>query len=206
MKATLDEQPRIQFPLLEDTRIEYANIHKYSFLSTSNVHLVFDTVSFRDCTFKQCSLERAEFIDCVFHNCEFTNNTLQNSLFVRCEFYDSKLDGSHFVESLFEHVLVKNCSGKFLDFSDTTLKVVDFVDTSLRESVWFTTKIKQVRLLNINLQKADFYETSLKSVDLSSSLIDGMRIDLKGIQGASIAEDQAVLLCNLIGVDVIEEA
>ena len=44
----------------------------------------------------------------------------------------------------------------------------------------------------------------LKGIDLSNAKIEGMKIDVNNIRGATIDANQAVLLCSLIGVDIKE--
>ena len=49
-----------------------------------------------------------------------------------------------------------------------------------------------------------FFKTSLKSIDLSSSFIDGIVISLEDIKGAIINEYQAINLIALLGVKIKE--
>ena len=45
-----------------------------------------------------------------------------------------------------------------------------------------------------------FFKTSLKDIDLSNAIIEGIVISLQDIKGAIIDEIQSINLLNLIGV------
>ncbi|QMS85360.1 pentapeptide repeat-containing protein [Candidatus Xianfuyuplasma coldseepsis] len=186
----------------EELRIEYKTIANRTIPPFHGQRVIFDTVIFQNCTFSDSLMERSEFMDCQFKHCTFTNNKLKHSNLIRCEFIHSKLDGTHFTDSQLEDILIKDCTGRYLDSVETTWKVVEVINSNLDESTWFTCKLRDLSLQSVSLLKSDFYDTSLKGVDLSSSIIDGMKTDIHNIQGAIISSEQAVLLCNLIGVNV----
>lgn len=53
-----------------------------------------------------------------------------------------------------------------------------------------------------DLTQAQFFKTSLKGVDLSDNLIEGIAISTDDIKGATISELQAIDLINLLGVKI----
>ena len=62
---------------------------------------------------------------------------------------------------------------------------------------------------NLYFQKADltqtqFFKTSLKNIDLSDSIIEGIAVSVEDIKGASINTFQAVDLLYLIGVKIVD--
>ncbi len=204
LKSYLEEYDSDFVIIDNEIRISYSEVKNITLSQKDNVRLVFDTVIFRNLKLQENRLKRSEFIDCVFYNCDITNNYFEASTFIRCEFYDSKLDGSHFVECFLEHLFFSNVLGKFLDISNSKIKLWEIHNSTLEESSWFSNSMKLLQFDTVNLFKADFYETSLQDVDLSSSNIEGMKIDINGIRGSIISEEQTILLCNLIGVKVKE--
>lgn len=189
---------------LQDCRIEYQELTNITIKDFKDVRMVFDTVVFTDCIFSDCILNHSEFIDCVFINCNFTNNRLEHAQIVRTEFKTSKLAGTSFIDSKLEHVLIQDCICKYLECTNSTVKNVEINHSNLDESTWFETALKDIELQDVSLMKSDFYQTPLKGIDLSDCVIEGMKINVEGIQGTTINPEQAVLLCSLIGVTVKE--
>lgn len=66
----------------------------------------------------------------------------------------------------------------------------------------FFDKLSKIEGLIVDLTQAQFFKTSLRDIDLSNSLIDGIAISLEDIKGATISELQAVDLISLIGVKI----
>ena len=66
----------------------------------------------------------------------------------------------------------------------------------------FFNKLIKIESLIVDLTQAQFFKTSLRDIDLSNSLIDGIAISLEDIKGATISELQAVDLISLIGVKI----
>lgn len=185
-----------------DQRIEYMEINEMSVNQLNETAIVFDTVIFNHCQIQNSVFLRAQFIDCIFNHCHFTNNRSLDSTFLRCEWQDSKLDASHFIRSNLEHILIKNSTARYLDIADSVLKAIEIIGTKLDESSWFQSKMLDLSLKNTSMEKAEIYHTSFKDIDLSSTIISGMRIELNDIKGAIIDENQAPLLCQLIGVKI----
>lgn len=192
------------FKYIEDLSVEYVELTNENIINLNHERIVFDTVIFNHCHISDNILIRSQFIDCQFNHCIFTNNRFEESTFMRCVWKGSKLDGTHFINSHLEHILINSSTGRYLDIADSVMKIIEINHTNLNESSWFQNKIDQLIFDDVSLIKADVYETSLKDVDLSSTKIETLRIDLKDIKGAIISNEQAPLLCNLIGVQIKE--
>jgi len=74
----------------------------------------------------------------------------------------------------------------------------------LNEANFFENKIKNLQFKNLKLEKASFYLTPLKGVDLSTSDIYSIKTDLKSIKGAVISSFQAREVCHLLGINIID--
>ena len=188
----------------DDQRIEFQEFSQITIDSIQDKRVVFDTVIFNQCEIKDNVFLRSTFMDCIFNNCHFTNNRCIDSSFIRCVWNASKLEGTHFINTHLEHILISECSGRYLDISDSKLDTLEIIQTNLKESTWFQNQIIHMKMTDVSLQKADFYHTSLKNVDLSTTHLSGMHIELTDIKGAIIDESQAPLLCQLIGVQIKE--
>ena len=63
-------------------------------------------------------------------------------------------------------------------------------------------KFRNIIFRKAELIQAQFFKTSLKGIDLSCSIIEGIAITIEDIKGAIIDQLQAIDLLYLIGVKV----
>ena len=62
--------------------------------------------------------------------------------------------------------------------------------------------MKNINFEKVDLTQAQFFKTSLKNIDLSDSIIEGIAISIEDIKGVTINQFQAVDLMYLIGVKI----
>ena len=182
--------------------LEYYDINDKTFSDNHDIRIVFDSCKFNKVTMNQNEFQRAEFLDCIFVNCDLSNNSFVRSTFIRCQFINCRFTGSHFVESFLKFITFKDCIGNFLDVADSKLEIVEFINMNLLESSFFTNAFKQVTFKDVKLEKATFYETPLKDVDLRTCDIYSLRVDAKSIKGSTISSFQAPQVCHLLGIKV----
>ena len=72
----------------------------------------------------------------------------------------------------------------------------------LRNSSFQENKIKNIILEEVDLTHAQFFKTSLKEIDLSSSIIEGIAVSVEDIKGATINQFQSLDLMYLLGVKI----
>ena len=68
----------------------------------------------------------------------------------------------------------------------------------------FDNEVKNISFSSLKLDQSTFYQTPLNGVDLSSSDLYSIKIDLKSIKGAKISSFQAREVCHLLGIKVID--
>lgn len=167
-----------------------------------NESIQFDTCHLKNVTFSNNEFERAEFIDMKFENCDLSNNSFINSSFHRCEFIDCKFTGSHFVETLLQDVLISNGMAKFIDIANTKLNKVEIFKSDFSESNWFDATLKHVIIDDTILNKSTIYKTKFRGIDLSTSSINDLKVDIESIKGSIIAPWQAKEVCHLLGIKI----
>jgi uncharacterized protein YjbI with pentapeptide repeats len=189
----------------EDTDIiDYKEFLGSNLSNQYDYRIVFDTCVFNKATVTENVFKRSEFIDCTFIDCDLSNNEFHNCTFMRCEFKNTRFTGSHFIESFISHVLIEKSHCKYLDFADCKLELCEFTDSLFQEANFFDNEIKHISFSSLKLDQSTFYQTSLNGVDLSTSDIYNVKIDLKSIKGAEISSFQAREVCHLLGIKVID--
>ena len=77
-----------------------------------------------------------------------------------------------------------------------------FNNTLLRNSYFQENKLKDILFEKADLTQAHFYSTSLKNIDLSDSIIEGIAISIENIKGAIINQFQAIDLLYLLEIQI----
>jgi uncharacterized protein YjbI with pentapeptide repeats len=75
----------------------------------------------------------------------------------------------------------------------------------LIESSFAESKIKKIKLIKLIFSGTDFFKTSLRGIDLSDCIIDGIKIsaDLFELKGAKISAEQAIELVRVFDIEVV---
>ena len=90
----------------------------------------------------------------------------------------------------------------YTNISMSSMKNILFKNTMLRNSCFNENETKNIILKEADLTRAQFFKTSLKAVDLSDSIIEGIAISIEDIKGAIINEFQSLDLIYLLGIKV----
>ena len=148
------------------------------------------------------NLEKNTFIDIQFNNCNFSNTSFDNCSFIRCEFNNCKLTGCNFIESGLYDIGFIDTNMNYTNLSMSSMKNIIYKNTMLRNSCFNENKTKNIILTEADLTRTQFFKTSLKGIDLSNSIIEGIAVSLEDIKGAIINEFQSLDLMYLLGVKV----
>ncbi len=148
------------------------------------------------------NLEKNTFIDIQFNNCNFSNTSFDNCSFIRCEFNNCKLTGCNFIENGLYDVGFIDTNMNYTNISMSSMRNMLFKNTMLRNSCFNENETKNIILKEADLTRVQFFKTSLKAVDLSGSIIEGIAVSLEDIKGAIINEFQSLDLIYLLGIKV----
>ena len=86
-----------------------------------------------------------------------TNNKINNGSIIRTEFKTSKLSGTTFIDSALQHILISDCTCKYLDIANSTVKFTEIERSNVDESSWFECRLEHLELTDVSLIKSDFY-------------------------------------------------
>ncbi|EMU54580.1 pentapeptide repeat-containing protein [Clostridium butyricum] len=159
-----------------------------------------DSCIFRNVVFNNCIFKNIDIIDTVFENCDLSNIDFGNGSIERVEFINCKLLGAKFDECMMKDVLLKDCLGKYSNFSFSKLNKVHINRCNFEEGVFQEVSINKIMFDNTNLLNGVFYNTSLKNVDLTTCEIAGISVGLKDIKGAKVTAIQGLELTRLLEI------
>lgn len=157
-------------------------------------------IQFENCRFLLNDYSQMEFLDVIFKKCDLSNFNFSKSVFYRCQFQSCKLIGSQFIDSTLKDVSWQDCLINYAVFSDSKLKQVCFEDSQLNEAFFQAVRFNNVQFLKCNLQLADFTESKLSGLDLSTSDFIDIKLTPNLAKGISIRFDQAASIVAMLGV------
>ena len=182
---------------------------KIKFNESENIDLInmdrdedIEHCKFSNIKMQNGEIENATFRDVVFENCDFSNTKFIDNTFIRCEFNNCKLSGCDMTENRLYNVTVIETNASYINLAMASIENVLFKDSNLRNSYFQETTAKNIYCENADLTQAQFFKTSLRNVDLSNSIIEGIAITIDDIKGAIIDQSQSIDLLYILGVKV----
>lgn len=163
-----------------------------------------DGCHFMRIDFTQFRFECDEYLDTIFENCDFSTCEFEGVSFIRCQFKNCKFAGTNFYKCSLKNVEIQDSLFRLANFSNGKIEKISCVDTSFEEARFFEMILRDVEFTNLNFTKTEILETSLKDIDLSKSVIEGIVIDLQSLKGVVVNSNQAVQLCGLLDINIVE--
>lgn len=170
--------------------------------------------SFHDIELKHCQLTNCDFsqadihgmncIHVIFDHCDLSNFDFNNVAMHHVIFRNCKLMGMDCSMSSMKHVQILSCLGRFANFSFATIDYFLIQESDFTESVWNEVTWKHRNLSDSNFQQAEFLNTSLRELDVTSCEIAGIRVTTDSLVGVQVSALQAVSLTELFGIIVKE--
>ena len=112
--------------------------------------------------------------------------------------------GIHIEDSLLKETNFINSNNIYSIVSNCKLETVKLETCNFENSSIFNNILKNVVFETVNLRKSEITNTSFKDIDVTTSNIENMIVDLKSIVGMKVNKEQACSLSNLLGINVIE--
>lgn len=188
----------------EDIENNY-NLENF-FIENENIildtNVVIKSCKFNGVVFDKLDIKFGTLEDVEFINCDLSNVNFMDTTFFRVKFENCKLFGTNFVDSEFDNVIIKECMCNLINIAGLKIQNSMLTNSNFKESRIMSCILKNNIIENIDLSKSDILDTSLKDIDLSSSNISNIKIDLKSIKGAVINFEQSMDLIGLLGVKI----
>jgi uncharacterized protein YjbI with pentapeptide repeats len=198
-----EEEPLDVLLMTEDAEVA-DRVFSQDLLEGSFGHAEFERCTFRQVSFAGTYWARANFDHCTFLSCDFSGAHMATSFLRDCRFSDCRLTGADIHGSYLERVSFKSCLLGYASLAESKLQRVSFDGSSLQEASLDHMKAKGLTFEDADLTRAELFGTSFRGCDLSTSVIDGVRISegLAELKGASVSFDQAPTLLAALGVRI----
>jgi uncharacterized protein YjbI with pentapeptide repeats len=148
-------------------------------------------------------IEEASIIDTTFSKSNFAGTVFGKAFIERVEIDKSRVQGTQFMGAKFKDVVIKNSKCTSSSFRFSTMKNVVFVDCDVNGVDFQGTEMENVLFQNCDLKESCFLSTKLKNVILSTSNIEGIKINKEAFGKVSVNTSQALYLSSIFGL-VIE--
>lgn len=165
-------------------------------------YLSMNNCTFHHVLFSECELKWAQLTDVRFENCDLSNLSFANTTFYRVEFCSCKLVGTNFAETTLNHVYMKECNAHYINLAMSKIRTARFENCDFRNGSFNDSKLMPAAFDNCQLIEADFSHTSLKGIDLRTSRLSGIQLNLPDLRGAIVNSLQAMELIPLLGVSI----
>ncbi|MCD2492604.1 pentapeptide repeat-containing protein [Lacrimispora sp. NSJ-141] len=186
----------------EEERIQDKMIRDASADGGMFLHLRVSAVKFENCRFWESSFERGGFTDVIFQSCDFSGCDWSGGYFERVHFIACKGVGAKFSSVTMKNVTVKECNMDYVNFDAARLEKIVIEDTRLNSSNLTQCKCRQVTWKRAELVNASFFKTSLRGMDFTDSIINGLVLseDNSELHGAIVDVFQAAELAKRMGL------
>ena len=183
----------IQFALEHDEAIEYKQYENEILADIAIENIEFESVVLTNCKFMNCN-----------NHCEFANCNFSEGYFKHVQWIDCKGDGADFSQSSFMNITIENGSYFCTNFTETLWDDASIQNANMSNAFMPESKFKRFSVVNTNLEKVDFFKTSLKGIDVSTCNIAGITVseNFNEIKGIQIDALQAADIAQLVGVKI----
>lgn len=160
----------------------------------------FRHTKFQNVDFTAAEIERISLIHVVFDHCDLSNIDLSNATIHHVEFHHCKLVGTDFSRSSIKHLIITDSILSFSNFNLSNIDYMEAIDTDMSESSWNEVMLKHTFFTEVNFTRTEFLHTSLKDIDMSFCILNGIIVDIPSLYGMIIDDTQAIDLIGLLGV------
>lgn len=178
------------------------NIYIENETITLDTNVVIKSCKFNGVVFDKTDIKFGNLEDVEFINSDLSNLNFMDTTFFRVKFENCKLFGTNFIDSDFDNVIIKDSMCNLINIAGLKMQNSKLTNSNFKESRIMSCTLKNNIIENIDLSKSDIIDTSLKDIDLSSSNISNIKIDLKSVRGVVINFEQSMDLIGLLGVKI----
>ncbi len=195
----------IERSMQDDSCIEDMIFENEDITETDISSIEFENVRFVKCDLKKCNFSRSRFYHADFINCNLSLSDFSKTFWKKVTIIESNVVGGKFVESLIKETNIRNSIFDYSNFFNASLDNCLFNESKFAESSFTESKLKKVHLKKVVFTGADFFKTSLRGIDLSDCIIDGIKIsaDLFELKGAKINPEQAMELIRVFDIEIV---
>jgi len=198
--SELQRHDGIPFVIDDESLTRFKHLSNCSLLIDTDEYSIFENCVLSNVNFQQADLYKAEFTDVRFEKCDLSNSTFRDVVLHRCEFVECKMVGLNLQGATLTHISIIDCIASFVMLNEARLKEVT-IETSLFDKSSFQgSSLKQVQLIETNLNQSYLAGTNLKGIDVSSCQLEGVIVNINELEGLIVSPTQALELSKLMGL------
>jgi uncharacterized protein YjbI with pentapeptide repeats len=204
------QAPRLPKPMPTDgpeTLADHVHIFQsiltgqdYSGLQANGV--ILEQVRVRKVQFLRAKMHGFRVVDSILETSEFSGGDWEKAFYRRVIFQGCRLLGPQMLEATFEDVEFINCQAEGILMVSTKFKNCLFSKCNLKKASFDEADLSGVIFDDCDLSEANFHEAKLAGTDFRTSVIGGLQVGVKEMQGAIIAPHQVLQVVGLLGVRV----
>ncbi len=167
-------------------------------------YLELEAVTFSNCRFMACDFSHTTLKQVTFNSCDLSGCTFIGGYWQQSTLKLSKAEGSDFNKCGFRWTHFEKNILPYTCWVETFWEHCTIDDCVMREAFLSEVKFKKTALSNTDLNRAEFFRTPLRDIDLSSCIIDGITLSDSHteLHGALVSPIQAVELAKMLGVRI----
>jgi uncharacterized protein YjbI with pentapeptide repeats len=176
-------------------------------LDYSDLHangLILEQVRARKVQLLRSKLPGFRIVDSSMETCEFSGAEWEKAFFRRVVLQGCRMLGTQMPDGIFEDVEFVNCQAEGLMMVSAKFKNCRFSKCKLKRSSFDGADVSGVVFDDCDLSEANFHESKLVGTDFRTSIIGGLQVGVKEMQGAIIAPHQVLQVVGLLGVKVLD--
>lgn len=206
------QMPRLPKQLPAETPTELGDHTEYAGVSWASLtltnqfaaHSAFEQMLWRRMVVSQSRFANSRFTDMRLDASDLSGVDLERARFRRVELLGCRLIGAQLVETYLEDVLFREGNYHSAIFTAATCKAVRFERCTLTQASFEGADLTGVVFADCDLTHANFSGATLTNTDFRGSVINGLQVGAKELQGAIIEAAQAVQMVGLLGLQVKE--
>ncbi|MFF2091494.1 pentapeptide repeat-containing protein [Paenibacillus sp. NPDC058174] len=162
----------------------------------------FDRMKFTNVTMRGVRMRKSEFTDVIFERCDLSNADFQDAIFHRVVFKDCKLIGMDISSGMLRNATFIDCYAEYAVFRMINAKRVKLQGGTFAYGDFFNSNLTEFYLEETKLDQAQFSQTKLSGIDLSSCEFDSLGATLPELRGCIISPLQAAAFAGQLGMVV----
>jgi len=167
-------------------------------------HKSIKNCTFQYQTFSECQFNSSQLTDIRFEYCDLSNISFAESSLYRVEFISCKLLGTNLSGTTLNHILLHDCNASYINLAMSKMNQVRFTNSLFRNGIFHDCRLTSVAFDSCDLVETDFSHTPLRGIDLRTSRISRLTLNISDLKGAIITSLQTMDLLPLLGV-IIED-
>lgn len=207
IKPQLPKKLALETLMQLDTQREYALVEIFScdLANQSAGNVLFEEACLRKTVLTSSRLPKLRLVDVQLEACDLSGAFLEEARFRRVEFMGCLLLGVQLLSAQLDDVRFNECNLEGAVFVSSQTKTLYFEDCVLRNATFENASLEGTTFKRCDLTNADLRNTNLQEADFRDSLLDGLQVSAKDMQGAIISPTQAIQVAGLLGVTVMDE-